>query len=78
MTVVADNKKRVTIRFAKPGERFDVQVTGEGKFLLTRLEPVQKVPPCKVRFVKRGKYTVGVLDRPISEQSIREALSDFP
>ncbi len=40
MTVVADSKKRVTIRLAKPGERYDVQVAGDGKFILTRLEPV--------------------------------------
>ena len=31
MTVVADNKKRVTIRLAKPGDRFDVQTAGGGK-----------------------------------------------
>jgi hypothetical protein len=75
---VADSKKRVTIRLAKPGERFDVQAAGDGKFLLTRLEPVQGTPPAKVRIVKRGKYSVGVLDRPINEQALKEALSDFP
>ena len=78
MTVVADSKKRVTIRLAKPGERFDVQVAGDGKFLLTRLEPIQGTPPAKVKIVKRGKYSVGVLDRPINEQALEEALSDFP
>lgn len=78
MTVVADGKKRVTIRLAKPGERFDVQVAGEGKFILTRLEPIQGMPPAKVKIVKRGEYTVGVLDRQINEQAIKEALSDFP
>ena len=75
MTVVADNKKRVTIRLAKPGERFDVQTAGDGKFILTRLEPVHELRPAKVRIEKRGKYSVGLVDRPINEQAITEALS---
>ena len=33
MTVVADNKKRVTLRVAKPGERFDIQIVGDGQFV---------------------------------------------
>jgi hypothetical protein len=61
MTVVADSKKRVTIRSAKPGERFDVQVAGEGRFILTRLEPIHSTRSAKVKIVKRGGYTVGVL-----------------
>jgi hypothetical protein len=68
----------VTIRLAKPGERFDVRRAGEGKFVLTRLEPAQESRPAKVRIEKRGRYSVGVLDRPISEQAILEALSEFP
>ena len=78
MTVVADSKKRVTIRLAKPGDLFDIQVAGDGKFLLTRLEPIEETPPARVRIVKRGKYSVGILDRPINEQALKEALSDFP
>jgi len=78
MTVVADSKKRVTIRLAKPGDLFDIQVEGDGKFLLTRLEPIEETPPAKVRIVKRGKYSVGILDRPINEQALKEALSEFP
>jgi bifunctional DNA-binding transcriptional regulator/antitoxin component of YhaV-PrlF toxin-antitoxin module len=78
MTVVADNKKRVTIRLAKPGDRFDVEVAGNGKFVLTRLEPVTERRPAKVRIKKRGGYSVGVLGRPISEAAIKEALAEFP
>ncbi|MGO8696272.1 MAG: hypothetical protein ACLQVY_00940 [Limisphaerales bacterium] len=78
MTVVADNKKRVTIRHAKPGDRFDVQIAGEGKFVLTKLEPIRQTRPVKVRIEKRDGYSVGVLDRPISEGAIKEALSEFP
>jgi len=40
MTVTTDEKKRVVIPSARPGDRFDVQVTSEGKVVLTRLELV--------------------------------------
>jgi hypothetical protein len=78
MTVVADSKKRVTIRSANPGDRFDVQVAGEGRFVLTRLEPVSSEPPAKVKIVKRGGYSVGVLERPIDESALAAALREFP
>jgi hypothetical protein len=32
----------------------------------------------KVRIEKRGQYHVGVLDRPINEESLKEALAEFP
>jgi phage FluMu protein gp41 len=78
MTVVADDKKRVTIRHAKPGDRFDVQIAAEGKFVLTRLEPIRQTRPAKVRIEKRDGYSVGVLDHAISEGAMAEALSEFP
>lgn len=78
MTVITDNKKRVTLHLAKPGERFEVYTAGDGKFVLTRVEAVQKSNPAKVRIVKRGTYSVGILDHPISEEAIREALNEFP
>jgi len=78
MTVVADNKKRVTLRLAKPGDRFDVQVNGDGEFTLTRLQPVNPVGPSKVRIEKRGRYHVGVLDHALNEKLLDAALADFP
>ena len=78
MTVVTDNKKRVTIRHAKPGDRFDVEVVGDGRFILTKLEPVQPTRPARVRIKKCDGYSVGVLDHPINESAIKEALSEFP
>ena len=76
MTVIADNKKRVVLTQAKPGDRFDVQVSANG-YVLRRLEPV-KSKPAKVRFMKRDGYTVAITDQPINEQALREALVDFP
>lgn len=78
MTVVADNKKRVTIRHAKPGDRFDVRTAGDGRFILTKLEPAQPGRQAKVRIKKRDGYSVGILDHPINEEAIQEALSEFP
>jgi len=76
MTVIADNKKRVVLPAAKPGDRFDIQVSGNG-FLLRKLEPVKR-KPAKVRFEKRGRFTVAIADQPINEEALREALTDFP
>jgi hypothetical protein len=42
MTVVADNKRRVTLP-TRPGERFEVQAFEEDKFILTRLVPVERI-----------------------------------
>jgi hypothetical protein len=78
MTVVADSKKRITLRIAKPGDRFDVQVVSAGSCVLTKLEPVRQKSSAKVRIEKRGRYHVGVLDHPINEEAIKEALAEFP
>jgi hypothetical protein len=77
MTVIADTKHRVTLRHAKPGQRFDVAIVEPGKYVLTRLEPAP-ARPAKVRFEKRNGFTVGVSDQPVSAAAIREALNDFP
>jgi hypothetical protein len=76
MTVIADSKKRVTLP-TMPGERFEVRVLGDGQFILTRLEP-PRPRPAKVTVRKIGRYSVGQLDRPISETALHEALAEFP
>lgn len=76
MTVIADNKHRVTIP-AKPGDRFDVQAFGNDKFILTRLEPAER-KPAKVTFTKRGNRTIARTNQEISLTSIKEALAEFP
>jgi len=78
MTVIADSKKRVTLRRANPGDRFDVQISADGKYILTKLEPAPDLPPAKVRIEKRGRYHVGVLDRPFNTAALKEALAEFP
>ncbi len=61
MTVIADNKKRVTLPSAKPGDRFDLADSGEGMFVLRRLEPVQARRPKMVKPVRqRGRLMLPV------------------
>jgi len=76
MTVIADSRKRVILKPAKPGDRFDVQVTPEGKMILTPLVPDNK--PDRVRFVKKHGYTVAVGTRPISQEQVRKLMDEFP
>jgi hypothetical protein len=78
MTVVAVHKKRVTLRLAKPGDGFDVQVCSDGEFTLTRLEPVNPSRLAKVRIERRGQYHVGVLDHALKEEALKAALAEFP
>ena len=76
MTVTADNKKRVVIPSARPGDCFDVQVTAEGKIVLTRLELAAR--PDNVRLVKKHGYTVARGTRPITQEQVRKAMDEFP
>jgi len=77
MTVTVDSKRRVVLPTAKPGELFDVQWAGDGRLVLTRMEPVEP-RQAKVRIEVENGLVVGVLDGPINEQALRESLADFP
>jgi len=48
-----------------------------GQPVLTRLEPDHESRPAKVQIEKHGQYSVGVLDHPIIERAINEALREF-
>lgn len=76
MTVTADEKKRVVLPSARPGDEFEVRESGE-TFVLRRLDPAP-ARPAKVKVEKRGGFSVGVLDRPIDEEALEEALAEFP
>jgi hypothetical protein len=76
MTVTTDEKKRVVIPSARPGDRFEVHLTPEGKVVLTRLEVADKTDT--VRLVKKHGYTVARGTRPITQEQVRRALDEFP
>jgi len=67
----------VVLRDARPGEVFDVEASGDGTFILRRLEPVQN-HPTNARLEKRGKYTVIVTEKPVDMKVVKELLADFP
>lgn len=77
MKVIVDDKKRVVLPSAKPGDSFEIQTSGKGTFILIRLEPTA-TRRSRVKVEKRGRFTVGVLDQPIDEQAITAALAEFP
>jgi hypothetical protein len=76
MTVIADNKHRVTLP-TKPGERFDIQVFGTEKFVLTRLVPADP-QPSRVTIKKVDGFAVGVLGHSVNETALKEALAEWP
>ncbi len=70
MTAIADNKKRVLIRAARPGDRFDIQVSGDGKIVLTRLAKQSKEAQLVKPVPYKGLLVIeGELDQ---EQLVRD------
>ncbi len=78
-TVTADKQKRVRIPDAEPGQVFAYETSGR-IVTLTPVQPIERAKdrPAKVRFEKRGRFTVAISDRPINEDAIKELLADFP
>ena len=76
MTVTADAKKRVVLPPARPGERFDVQISSNGKLVLTPLIPDER--PNQVKLVRKHGYLVAVSSRPITQEQVRAAMDEFP
>jgi hypothetical protein len=75
-TIIADKQKRVRIPDAKPGQVFAYEVAGE----VVTLRPVKATEqnPIKGRVEKRGNRLVGVTDRPIDMDALKQALAEFP
>ncbi|MEY2429583.1 MAG: hypothetical protein QOJ40_2468 [Verrucomicrobiota bacterium] len=78
MTVTADDRKRVVLTAAKPGDCFDVQVSGDGTFVLRRLEPVQspraklvKPIPYKGAWLMPGEVDMEKLTEEIAQERQR-------
>jgi len=76
-TLTVDDYQRVRLPDVEPRTKFAYERDAHGRITLTKLETAQ-TRPAKVRFVKRNGRTVGVTDRPITLQAIKEALAEFP
>lgn len=79
MTVIADNKRRVTLpRIVQAGDAFDVKQEG-GSFVLVKLERPAAPKPARATFHKRrGRHAVASAGKPITSEQVRAALADFP
>jgi hypothetical protein len=82
MTVTVDDKNRVRLKDAKPGQRFDYTRDSEGRIILRRLKPNPETvesPLPRKRLVK-GKdgrlYVAGGV--PITNELVKKLLEDFP
>lgn len=80
VTVKADNRRRVQLPDAKPGQVFAYSSDGDGRISLVEVQPKAESPVkrAKVRFEKRGRFTAAFTDRPINEEAIKELLAEFP
>jgi len=76
MVIPAEARKKARIG---QGDVLNVQIEGDGRLLLVRLErPTDKPPvPVKIR-QRKGRHPVGDIGRPITREEIKAALAEFP
>jgi hypothetical protein len=77
--VKVDEAHRIQIAALAPGDLYQPEIVSPDEITLRRVsESSAASRPVTVRFEKRGGYTVGVSDQPISLAAIKEALAEFP
>jgi len=77
ITTKADNRKRVVVPQATPGQVYAVRENGDGSLTLTVVKPAEAGRP-KCRLAKENGFTVVVPAQPVNEQAIKELPADFP
>ena len=76
MVIPAQARKQARIG---QGDLLNVQIQGDGRLLLIRLERPNETPPVKARIIPRkGNHPVGDIGRLITREEIKAALADFP
>ena len=78
--VKVDEAHRIQIAVLAPGDLYEPEIVSPDEITLRRVSESSGTASrrAKVRFEKRGGYTVGVSDQPVSLAAIKEALADFP
>lgn len=77
--VKVDEAHRIQIAVLAPGDLYEPEIVSPDEITLRRVsESSAASRPATVRFEKRGGYTVGVSDQPVSLAAIKEALAEFP
>ena len=68
------------IAMLAPGDLYEPEIVSPDEITLRRVSEssANGSSPAKVRFEKRGGYTVGVSGQPVSLAAIKEALAEFP
>jgi len=75
MIITADARCRVTLpKPVHPGDAFDLETTGSGQFLLTRLEK----PARKVTLSRENGFLVATSGRRITMAETRKLMDQFP
>jgi hypothetical protein len=75
MVIIADSRRRVTLpKPANPGDAFDVEATGEGEFVLKRLQK----PLRKVKLFRKDGFLVASGGRKITMKQTRALMDEFP
>jgi hypothetical protein len=77
ITTKVDNRKRVLVPHAKPGQVYAVQENADGSFTLTMVEPSQTAHS-NCRVATEDGFTVVVPGQTINEPAIKELLAGFP
>jgi len=73
--ITADSRRRVTLpKPANPGDAFDLERTGHGQFLLTRLEK----PAHKVVLSRKDGLLVATSGKRITMGETRKLMDQFP
>jgi bifunctional DNA-binding transcriptional regulator/antitoxin component of YhaV-PrlF toxin-antitoxin module len=76
MVIPAQARKQARI---EQGDVLNVQIEGDGRLRLVRLERPKDRPPVPVRIHRRkGRHPVGDIGRPITREEIKAALAEFP
>jgi hypothetical protein len=78
ITVKADNRSRIKLPDAKPGQVFVLENNADASITITL---VRKAEPekGKVTFIKKNGFTVGHTDKKVSAQAIMDHLAEeFP
>ncbi len=78
--IKVDDAHRIHLAILAPGDLYEPEIVSRDEITLRRISPSSEIAsrPAKVTFEKRGGYTVGVSDQPVSLAAIKEALAEFP
>ncbi len=78
-TATVDDRKRVRLPGAKPGQVLAVEQNADGVITLTPMKKAETGPP-KARLVKRGgrTYLSTGSGQKMNEQVLKELLAEFP